>query len=66
MSEQPVSVSVELWASLSPAERSELKAALGLPPFVMASLDRSTMTITMRAPDTDELVNGLLAAADSS
>lgn len=42
------------------ANRTE--RAWGLPPFVMASYDRSTMTITMRAPDTDELVNGLLAA----
>lgn len=66
MIEQPdapkvVSVDAGFWRSLTPDDRRYLMHQWGLPPFVMASYDRSTMTITMRAPETDELVNGLLA-----
>jgi hypothetical protein len=62
--DQAVTVDVGFWRSLSPDGRRYLLDRWGLPPFVMASYDRSTMTITMRAPDTDELVDGLLAAVD--
>lgn len=60
--DQAVTVDVGFWRSLSPDGRAHLLDRWGLPPFVMASYDRSTMTVTMRAPDTDELVDGLLAA----
>ncbi len=63
MTEQPdpgaVSVSADLWISLPPGARSEMLKSWGLPPLVMASLDRTTMTITMRAPDADDLLAAL-------
>jgi hypothetical protein len=51
-----VTVSADWWKSLPPDARSELLKAWGLPPLVMASFDRSTMAITMRAPDVDDLL----------
>jgi hypothetical protein len=57
--DQAVTVDVGFWRSLSPDERAQLLDRWGLPPLVMAALDRTTMTITMRAPDADDLLAAL-------
>lgn len=49
-------VTAELWYNLSPAARGRLLESLGLPQLVMAALDRSMMTITLRAPNADDLL----------
>jgi hypothetical protein len=61
VNEQPeaVNVSADWWKSLPPAARVELLKSWGLPPLVMAAFDRTTMTITMWAPDADDLLAAL-------
>lgn len=59
--EPRVTVDAQLWQSLSPAERADALVGWGLPTLVMASLDRSTMTITMRAPNADDLLAAFAA-----
>lgn len=54
--DRTVSVDAGFWRSLSPEDRRAMLASWGLPPLVMASFDRSTMTITMRTPTADDVV----------
>lgn len=64
--DQVVRVDAELWRSLSADDRAAMLERWGLPPLVMASYDRSTMTITMREPTADDLLAALGEDAEPS